>query len=90
MSDQASANIKLDEGWKTVLGAEFAHPYMAELKRFLLAEKAAGQRVYPNGANYFRALDLTPIDKVKVVIYRDANRTSVTVTLGRQPASPQG
>jgi S1-C subfamily serine protease len=31
-----------------------------------------------------------PGDKVKVVIYRGANRTSVTVTLGRQPPSPQG
>jgi hypothetical protein len=24
------------------------------------------------------------------VIYRDANKSSVTVTLGRQPPSPQG
>jgi S1-C subfamily serine protease len=32
----------------------------------------------------------SPGDKVKLVIYRDANKTSVTVTLGRQPASPQG
>ena len=31
-----------------------------------------------------------PGDKVTLVIYRDANKTSVTVTLGRQPASPQG
>ncbi|HJR95184.1 MAG TPA: trypsin-like peptidase domain-containing protein [Gaiellaceae bacterium] len=31
-----------------------------------------------------------PGDKVSLVIYRDAARTSVTVTLGRQPASPQG
>jgi S1-C subfamily serine protease len=31
-----------------------------------------------------------PGDKVTVVIYRDAKKTSVTVTLGRQPASPQG
>jgi S1-C subfamily serine protease len=31
-----------------------------------------------------------PGDKVKLVIYRGANRTSVTVTLGRQPQSPQG
>jgi serine protease Do len=31
-----------------------------------------------------------PGDKIKLVIYRDANKTSVTVTLGRQPASPQG
>jgi S1-C subfamily serine protease len=31
-----------------------------------------------------------PGDKVTLVIYRDANKTSVTVTLGRQPPSPQG
>ena len=31
-----------------------------------------------------------PGDKVKLVIYRDAAKKSVTVTLGRQPASPQG
>ena len=31
-----------------------------------------------------------PGDKLKLVIYRDANKTSVTVTLGRQPPSPQG
>ncbi len=31
-----------------------------------------------------------PGDKVKVVVYRGANKTSVTVTLGRQPPSPQG
>ena len=31
-----------------------------------------------------------PGDKVRLVIYRDANQTSVTVTLGRQPPSPQG
>ena len=31
-----------------------------------------------------------PGDKVKLVIYRDANKTSVTITLGRQPSSPQG
>jgi S1-C subfamily serine protease len=31
-----------------------------------------------------------PGDKITLVIYRDASKTSVTVTLGRQPASPQG
>ena len=31
-----------------------------------------------------------PGDKIKIVIYRDAAKTSVTVTLGRQPSSPQG
>jgi S1-C subfamily serine protease len=31
-----------------------------------------------------------PGDRVKVVIFRGANKKSVTVTLGRQPPSPQG
>ena len=31
-----------------------------------------------------------PGDKIEVVIYRAAAKTSVTVTLGRQPPSPQG
>ena len=41
---------------------------MADLKRFLLAERAAGKRVFPPAANWFRALDLTPLDRVRVVI----------------------
>ena len=41
---------------------------MHALKDFLVAEKAAGKRIFPKGAEYFRALDLTPLDKVRVVI----------------------
>jgi S1-C subfamily serine protease len=32
----------------------------------------------------------SPGEKIELTIYRDATRTSVLVTLGRQPASPQG
>ena len=62
------AGVKLEESWKRSLSAEFASPYMAKLKDFLLAEKTAGKQIFPKGSDYFRALDLTPIDKVKVVI----------------------
>ena len=61
-------SIKLDPSWLEPLQAEFDQPYMGELKRFLLAERNAGKRIFPAGANWFRALDLTPLDKVKVVI----------------------
>src|SRR3546814_13923632 len=47
---------------------EFEQPYMAALKQFLVAEKAAGRRIFPRGAEWFRALDLTPIERVRVVI----------------------
>jgi uracil-DNA glycosylase len=62
------AGIKLEDSWKSSLSAEFASPYMLKLKEFLLAEKTAGKQIFPKGTEYFRALDLTPIDKVKVVI----------------------
>jgi uracil-DNA glycosylase len=41
---------------------------MADLKRFLLGEREAGKRIFPKAANWFRALDLTPLDEVRVVI----------------------
>ncbi|WP_117191751.1 uracil-DNA glycosylase [Rhizobium terrae] len=64
----AEGEIKLEESWRNVLGPEFQNPYMSELRRFLVAEKEAGKRIFPKGSEYFRALDLTPLDEVKVVI----------------------
>lgn len=61
-------DIKLHESWKAPLLAEFQAEYMAQLRAFLLAEKAAGKQIYPNSSEWFRALDLTPLDKVRVVI----------------------
>lgn len=66
--EPASSAVRLDESWRTPLAGEFAQPYMGALKDFLLAEKAAGKQIFPKGAEYFRALDLTPLDKVRVVI----------------------
>jgi uracil-DNA glycosylase len=60
--------IKLDDGWKAPLQDEFNAPYMQTLRTFLVAEKAAGKRIFPKGGEWFRALDLTPLDAVRVVI----------------------
>ena len=60
--------IKLEQGWRERLGGEFGQEYMAELKRFLLAERDKGKRIFPKGSEWFRALDLTPLDDVRVVI----------------------
>jgi len=60
--------VKLDDSWRLPLTGEFESDYMALLREFLLREKAAGKKIYPKGAEYFRALDLTPLDRVRVVI----------------------
>ncbi|EZP71667.1 Uracil-DNA glycosylase [Sphingomonas paucimobilis] len=63
-----TSTIKLDESWRTPLSQEFQQPYMQGLKQFLESEKAQGKRIFPKGSEYFRALDLTPLDTVKAVI----------------------
>jgi len=63
-----SESVSLHESWRRPLGEEFASPYMQALRTFLTAEKAAGKRIFPKGAEWFRALDLTPLETVRVVI----------------------
>jgi uracil-DNA glycosylase len=60
--------INLDESWRQPLAAEFAEPYMRALRTFLVDEKAQGKRIFPKESEWFRALDLTPLDQVRVVI----------------------
>ena len=60
-------NPVIEESWKRELADQFAAPYFEELKRFLIAEKQQFP-VYPPGPLIFNAFDLTPFDKVKVVI----------------------
>ena len=62
------SDVRLHESWLEPLRGEFDQPYMRELKQFLTAEKAAGRRIFPKGSEWFRALDLTPLGKVRVVI----------------------
>lgn len=60
--------VKLHESWKAPLESEFGEPYMHALRTFLEAEKTAGKTIFPRGPEYFRALDLTPLEAVRVVI----------------------
>jgi uracil-DNA glycosylase len=63
-----SGNVKLHPSWLEPLSAEFDSPYMQALRAFLVAEKAAGKAIFPRGGEWFRALDLTPLESVRVVI----------------------
>jgi uracil-DNA glycosylase len=63
-----NAPVKLSESWKAALEPEFGEPYMQALKNFLVAEKAVGKIIFPKGSEYFRALDLTRLGDVRVVI----------------------
>lgn len=63
-----SGEVRLEQSWRQALSNEFASPYMGLLREFLVDQKALGKQIFPKGKEYFRALDLTPLGKVKVVI----------------------
>jgi uracil-DNA glycosylase len=60
--------VVLHESWRRALKDEFEAPYMVRLKAFLMAEREHGKCIFPKGSEWFRALDLTPIENVSVVI----------------------
>lgn len=60
--------LQLPESWQVALQDELSADYMVTLMRFLAAEKEAGRITYPGDSASFRALELTPLDQVKVVI----------------------
>ena len=65
---EGSDRVRLSGQWKEYLAPEFEKPYMQSLRAFLLAENAKGKHIFPKPSAYFRALDLTPLDQVKVVV----------------------
>ncbi|MCR2832470.1 uracil-DNA glycosylase [Parerythrobacter lacustris] len=54
--------------WKPVLEPVLATPGARQLGGWLKAEEAAGKQVFPPRGCRLRALELTPLDSVKVVI----------------------
>ena len=67
MSEQVSINPTIEESWKTALKEEFNSEYLKTLKAFLIEERSKNI-VYPPASKIFNAFNLTPLDKVKVVI----------------------
>jgi len=61
-------DVKLHQSWLEPLKGEFDSPYMQALRQFLVTEKEAGKRIFPKSKDWFRALDLTPLENVRVVI----------------------
>lgn len=60
-------DVKIDPSWKEHLKGEFEKPYFKELTDFV-KEEYKNQVVYPPPQFIFRAFELCPFDKVKVVI----------------------
>jgi uracil-DNA glycosylase len=83
------SEIKIDATWKKALKPQFEQPYWTSLTSFV-REEYLHKKVYPPAKNIFRAFDLCPFDKVKVVIvgqdpyhgFQQANGLSFSVNEG--------
>jgi uracil-DNA glycosylase len=58
---------KLPSSWQPLLAREFDKPYFRNLKKFLKKERQA-YTIYPPEKDIFRALELTPYQKVNVLL----------------------
>lgn len=71
-------NVRIDESWRQVLQPEFDKPYFELLADFV-RHAYATHTCFPPAGQIFRAFDLCPFDKVRVVIigqdpYHDVNQ----------------
>ncbi|MGI9376061.1 MAG: uracil-DNA glycosylase [Tsuneonella suprasediminis] len=62
------ASEAIPDSWRAVLEPVLATPEARKLGGFLRAQEDAGHTIYPPRGSRLRALELTPLDSVKVVI----------------------
>ncbi|QLE86661.1 uracil-DNA glycosylase [Shewanella sp. Scap07] len=54
--------------WQSFIEQQQQQSYFKQLQAFVAAERDAGKVIYPPQSQVFSAFDVTPLDKVKVVI----------------------
>lgn len=61
-------NVKIESTWKAQLTEEFEKPYFLDIKRYLIEDHKKGITIYPPAKEIFNAFNLTPFNKVKIVM----------------------
>lgn len=81
--------VRIDPTWHAALQAQFESPYFEELSAFVKGEYSSGD-CFPAAKNIFRAFDLTPFDKVKVVILGQDPYHTPGAAMGLSFSVPEG
>ncbi len=58
----------MSNSWQSFINTESKKAYYQDLQHFIVAERNAGKDIHPTEADVFSAFELTPLDKVRVVI----------------------
>lgn len=83
-------DVQIEKSWKEALGAEFEKPYFAALVQELHRQKQAEEVIFPPGGQIFKAFELCPLDKVKVVILGQDPYHGYGQAMGLSFSVPQG
>lgn len=67
-TETIQSKTQIEPGWMKALKAPLQSETMKNLKTFLVDEYKKGKTIFPKGSEYFRALNETPWDEVRVVI----------------------
>jgi len=59
--------VKIEKSWRKVLSDEFEKPYFQDLSSFIKEEYKTTE-IFPKIQNIFKALDMCPLDKTRVII----------------------
>ena len=83
-------DVRIEESWKKALESEFSKPYFGRIVSFLHSQKDAGRVIYPRGRDIFKAFELCPVDKVKVVILGQDPYHGAGQAMGLSFSVPEG
>lgn len=83
-------DVQIEKSWKEALGGEFEKPYFAALVQELHRQKQAGEVIFPPGGQIFKAFELCPLSKVKVVILGQDPYHGYGQAMGLSFSVPQG
>lgn len=85
--------VNIEKSWKKILKDEFEKEYFKELVNFV-KEEYSSKKIFPQGSDIFRAFDLCPFNKVKVVIigqdpYHDTKQANgLAFSVSREVLNP--
>ena len=83
-------NDAVPDSWKAALAPALSREVGRSLKDFLSAQEAAGKAIYPPRGSRLKALELTPLEKVKVVILGQDPYHGPGQAMGLAFSVPQG
>ena len=55
------------KNWDDFIGVETKKKYLEEIKSSLMSDHNSGKKIYPEPKNFFKAFEICPYEKVKVI-----------------------